>query len=238
MHLEQKAFCGICIRRAAFTLIELLVVIAIIAILASLVLPALSRAKASARTAICANNIRQLGVASAVYATDLGRFPDILEWLYPRRGPADIAYGRLYPYLKNKGVYLCPTDKAELEKNKPSASPLLVRQHSYGINCMMCHAHDVTTVVSPSQTLMFVEATNVAMNVVISPSPMAGLVSAPPFPPASLVPTGIAFRHNRRGLLLFVDTHVQKMNKKQFDSAQQLKRFWYPNNQTDRSGGL
>ena len=236
MHLERKAFCGIRIRRTAFTLIELLVVIAIIAILASLVLPALSRAKASARTAICANNIRQLGVASAVYASDLGRFPDILEWLYPRGGLADITRGRLYPYVKNKVVYLCPTDKAELERNKPATSPLLVRQNSYGINCMMCHAHDVTSVISPSQTLMFVEATNVGQ----SATSLAGLVPAPPPPPAvpSLLPTGIAYRHNQRGLLLFVDTHVQKMNKKQVEAASRFKQFWYPNNQTDRSGGL
>ncbi|MFN3650840.1 MAG: DUF1559 domain-containing protein [Armatimonadota bacterium] len=101
-------------RFVGFTLIELLVVIAIIAILAAILFPVFAQAREAARKASCQSNLKQLGTAMQMYRADYdGLFP-FGGWYGNNGGNANVDRSNdwhlsTYPYIKNTGVYLCPS---------------------------------------------------------------------------------------------------------------------------------
>lgn len=91
--------------RKGFTLIELLVVITILGILVAILFPVFVKVRESGRRTVCQSNERQLGLALQQYTQDNnGTFPTV-------HGDQAIGWaGRIYPYVKSKGVYACPDD--------------------------------------------------------------------------------------------------------------------------------
>ena len=103
--------------KTGFTLIELLVVIAIIAILAGMLLPALSRARESSRRISCANNLRQMGTVFRMYADENGgnwplrHVPYFRPYTPTRSCWSSFDSPLIYPeYLSDHRVLLCPSD--------------------------------------------------------------------------------------------------------------------------------
>ena len=114
--------------RGAFTLIELLVVIAIIAILAAMLLPAVSRAKESARKISCLNQMRQLGLSLMMYVDDA-------HGNYPPRNTTTSRWPTLLKdgYQQTK-ILVCPTDAANPATYGSATYPADAASRSYILN--------------------------------------------------------------------------------------------------------
>ncbi len=151
-------------RSRAFTLIELLVVIAIIAILAAILFPVFAQAREAAKSTTCLSNMRQLGLAHITYTADndgtfappyCDRYP-CAGWVISGANPqaatmnppctnidpwgsdlcsiADPTLGGLFPYVKSKEIYKCPTQQSGRYKFGPNNVNSQTQRVTYTMN--------------------------------------------------------------------------------------------------------
>ena len=140
-------------KNKGFTLVELLVVIAIIAILATMLLPALAGAKLRAQRRLCLSNLRQLQTGWLMYCNECNdSLPDNPKlpattnsgpaWVYGNVSESSdatnldlIRAGQIYSYSGSVAIYSCPT-LFDLPDNRQSP-PITYRVRSYSMNCYM-----------------------------------------------------------------------------------------------------
>jgi len=146
--------------RKGFTLIELLVVIAIIAILAAILFPVFAKAREKARQSSCANNMKQLALASAMYVQDFDeKFPaGNTTNLTPTVMGAGVSNldgwaAQIFPDVKSTGVYGCPDDATS-----PTAPAVKI---SYAMNANCTGGVALATFVSTTSSVLLFEVSGI-----------------------------------------------------------------------------
>ena len=190
--------------KRGFTLIELLVVIAIIAILAAILFPVFARAREKARQASCSSNLKQIGLASIMYAQDY-------DENYTRSGVDLTGDGQanycwqdmLYPYVKNLQLYLCPSEKLPSYRAPtvmPGFSPI---PSSYIINSQHYAGWEQAKIGYPASLVAFCDGNAMHVWDVHHVWPVDGTA---PYPPGGY---RLKHPHNEGMNIAYADGHVK-----------------------------
>lgn len=213
--------------RPGFTLVELLVVVAMIAILAAMLLPALTRSKESAQRIKCVSNLRQLGLAAQLYWDDNGgnsfRFSGAktnggqfywFGWLEdPSAGEGQRAFdassGALFPYLRGRGVEVCPSLNYFLAQFKLKA---VTATYGYGYNFYLSAPQNkppvnMGKIIRPADIALFADAAQI--NDFQEPaSPANPMLEEWYFVDTNAFYPNGHFRHAQKANVVFCDGHV------------------------------